>query len=141
MEPETSPQAESLEIPVEVSAAAPVLPGPSDESQISLSLKDLKALISGAVQEAVAPLIQKNQALQEQAQRSSSMEYADGVPAHLRRGDPNVDPNRMSVAMSVTIPTRPVQENPEQYKNVVDMGSIYANDAMKRIPGDGNGTD
>lgn len=111
-------------------AAIPPVP----EEKVSISLTDLKGLIKEAVQEATGALMEANQRLQEQVQKSSATDYAEGVPEHMRRADPAVDPSRMSVARSVTIATRPVQENPEQYANVVDPGGLYVNNAMKRDP-------
>lgn len=109
MEPEANPQTEP------------------QEEKVTMTFSDLRALLREEVKAAVAPLLEQNQALQEQVTKSSAMDYAEGVPAHLRRGDPAVDPNRMSVARSVTIATRPVIENPEQYQNVVDPGTLVRN--------------
>ena len=117
VEPETSPQVE-----------------PQPEEKVSLSLTDLKALISGAVQEAVKPFADANAKLQEQVIQSGQLGYADNIPQHLRRGDPNVDPSRMNIARSVTIATRPVRENPEQYANIVDPGGLSINNASPLSP-------
>lgn len=109
---------------------------PQATPNISLSMADLKQLVSGAVREAVAeataPLVAQNARLQEELQKVSATGYADGVPQHLRRHDPNVDPSRLSVARSVTLATRPVVENPDQYQNVVDPGGLSINNAMRR---------
>lgn len=99
--------------------------------QVTLSMDDLRAMMKEAVQEAVlaatAPLLHKNEQLQAEVAQSSGMTYAEGVPQHLRRGDPSVDPNRMSVARSVTLATRPVIENPDQYTHVVDASGLVRN--------------
>lgn len=106
-------------------------PAPAPPQQVTLSMDDLRAMMKEAVQEAVAaataPLLQKNEKLQAEVAQSSGMDYADGVPSHLRRGDVAVDPSRMSVARSVTLATRPVVENPEQYRNVVDASGLVRN--------------
>lgn len=106
----------------------------SPEEKVTISLSDFKALVAEAVKEAVQPFAEANAKLQEQVAQASHMAYADGIPAHLRRGDPTVDPSRMQVARSVTIATRPVMENPEQYQNVVDPGGLSINNASPLSP-------
>lgn len=115
MEPETNPPANS-------------------EEKISLSITDLRKLVSDAIQEAVAPLVQRNQELQEEVTKAGHLDYADGIPLEFQRTDLNVDPRRMQVARSVTIATRCVIENPEQYRNVVDPGSLSMNNASPLSP-------
>ncbi len=114
--------------------AEPNQPVSEPEEKVTISLADFKSLVADAVREAVAPFAEANAKLQEQVAQASQMSYADSIPAHLRRGDPNVDPSRMSVARSVTIATRPVRENPEQYANVVDPGGLSINNASPLSP-------
>ncbi len=120
--------------PVEPETNQPVSPEPVPEEKVSLSLTDLKALISGAVQEAVAPFAKANLELQEKIAQAGRLEYAENIPGHLQRRDPNFAPSRSDVARSVTIATRPVIENPEQYSNVVDPGGLSINNASPLSP-------
>ena len=120
--------------------ASPVEPetnpaiSPEPEEKVTISLSDLRTLIRENVKEAVAPLIERNAQLQEEVAKAGHLEYATGIPLELQRTDVNVDPRRMSVARSVTIATRCVVENPDQYRNVVDPGGLSVNNASPLSP-------
>lgn len=106
----------------------------ANEERVSLSKADLQSLIAGAIKEAMAPLVEKNAQLQEEVLKNNHLGYADGIPPEMQRTDSAVDPRRMSVARSVTIATRCVVENPEQYSNVVDPGGLSINNASPLSP-------
>lgn len=76
----------------------------------------------------------ENTRLREEAIKNADISFASDVPSHLRSDDRLVDPNRMSKARSVTIRTRPVVENPQDYQNVIDVGGLVQN-TMEKIMG------
>jgi hypothetical protein len=120
--------------PAQVAITSQVSSDSKPEDKISLTLADLKSLVLGAVQEAVAPFAEANVKLQEKIAAVSKLEYAEGVPGRLQRHDTNFVPSRMDVAMSATIATRPVIENPEQYQHVVDPTGLSVNNASPMSP-------
>jgi hypothetical protein len=115
MDPETD---NPTPLPASPAPAPPPLPSPGME-EVLKAITEMQAQLSA--------LAEENAKLRAEVSKSSGMDYAEGVPAHLRRGDPAVDPRRMSVARSVTVATRPVIENPEQYRNVVAPGGLSIN--------------
>ena len=60
----------------------------------------------------------------------NDMLAAPGV-GHLMTQDPLVKASRRDVARHVVIATRPVRENPEQYTNVVDPGTVAPTGGFK----------
>jgi len=71
-----------------------------------------------AILDRLTKLEEENKALKAKA------EAAEATPAHLATNAGNGTQYRASVARSVTIPTRPVVENPEQYENVISLGDV-----------------
>ena len=96
---------------------------------ISVPTPDLAAIVKAAVEAAMAPMTAKVERLAEEndALRSS---LADGRSANLQGPDFPMNPD---AARSVVIATRPVVENPDQYrhsgKGIVDPGGLSVNGA------------
>lgn len=93
-------------------------------TQISLSLDDLRSVLT----QALAPIQLQVQSLkseiEEVRKEAQNHQYASGVPESMRRRDPLVDGRHMEAARSVTIATRPVVEHPEDYSHVFDASSL-----------------
>lgn len=116
------------------------------EPQTPAPAPDPFHLLKQMVEEIMSPVIKKldhlvddNAKLHEEIASVKNHNFADGVPAHLRGSahDPAINTGRMSAARSVTIATRPVRENPEEYKNVVDPGTVVRNSLSNPIKEEG----
>lgn len=102
--------------------------GRTPGDKLVLEQPDPLTILRQVISEALSPLAQKVERLgaaldkttaelREEIQQVQAHSFADGVPASLRTDDPAIR-GRMSAARSVTIPTRPVVENPQDYTNV-----------------------
>lgn len=98
------------------------------------AMRAMMAELLAPLQTQIKELGAENTRLREEAIKNAESGFADNVPNHLRSDDRLVDPGRMSKARSVTIRTRPVVENPQDYANVVDAGGLVHN-TMEKILG------
>ncbi len=97
-------------------------------------MSDEDAQVESAIEAAPDPLqeiLNRLKAVEdnnkELAAKNAALEQAmaeTAVQSHLLTGDNARSGLRMDVARSVTIPTRPVRENPEQYQHVINLGDV-----------------
>ncbi len=87
-------------------------------------IKDMLKEALEPLQVSLKEMMAENARLRNELVEKEALQYAPGVPQHLRRDDPLVDPSRMSVARSVTISTRPVRDNPGDYRAAIDPGEL-----------------
>ncbi len=113
-------------------------PGPDDrmdretvDPREDLFLK-LEGMLSKLVDSKLATVLDKmntlfeeNQKLREDLLNQNNLNYAAGIPNHLKQDTQDVDPGRMQVARSVTVATRAA--NPDIDKHVVNPGGLVRN--------------
>ncbi len=89
------------------------------ESAIEASPDPLQDILNRikALEDNNRQLSAKNEALEKAMAETA-------VQSHLLTGDSARSGLRMDVARSVTIPTRPVIENPEQYGHVINLNDV-----------------
>jgi hypothetical protein len=90
----------------------------AEKNVISLSLEDLKSVLT----QALAPLQSRLDQVEERLVETETSR--DNVPQAGRKGDPNVRWSDQRIARKATIATRAATDNPGDYDHIVDSSSL-----------------
>ena len=98
----------------EIIKEMPEAPSPLPSPQISLSLDDLKSVLTSAL----APIQSRMDQIEERLVETETSR--DNVPQAGRKGDPNVRWSDQRIARRATVATRASTDNPGDYDHIVD---------------------